>query len=122
LPIIDANGGGVSVTACGCEKYMRLLRYGQYGQVGVDGVWRDKDTTKSTTKASNEALNEALDEALENKLLAEINNNPYIKQADLSKILNVSRATVQRMIKEKTETGVLNRIGGKRYGYWEVHQ
>jgi predicted HTH transcriptional regulator len=80
LPIIDANGGGVSVTACGCEKYMRLLRYGQYGQVGVDGVWRDKDTTKITTKASNEALNEALDEALENKLLAEINNNPYIKQ------------------------------------------
>jgi ATP-dependent DNA helicase RecG len=122
LPIIDANGGGVSVTACGCEKYMKLLRYGQYGQVGVDGVWRDKDTTKSTTKASNEALNEALDEALENKLLAEINNNPYIKQADLSKILNVSRATVQRMIKEKTETGVLNRIGGKRYGYWEVRQ
>jgi ATP-dependent DNA helicase RecG len=55
-------------------------------------------------------------------LLAEINNNPYIKQADLSKILNVSRATVQRMIKEKTETGVLNRIGGKRYGYWEVRQ
>jgi hypothetical protein len=26
------------------------------------------------------------------------------------------------MIKEKTEAGVLNRIGGKRYGYWEVRQ
>lgn len=23
---------------------MSLLRYGQYGQVGVDGVWREKDT------------------------------------------------------------------------------
>lgn len=43
LPIIDASGGGVSVTAYGCEKYLKLLRYGQYGQVGADGVWRDKN-------------------------------------------------------------------------------
>ena len=42
-PIIDASGGGVSVTAYGCEKYLKLLRYGQYGQVGADGVWRDKN-------------------------------------------------------------------------------
>lgn len=28
LPIIDASGGGVSVTAYGCEKYLKLLRYG----------------------------------------------------------------------------------------------
>jgi ATP-dependent DNA helicase RecG len=67
-------------------------------------------------------LDEALDEALETKLLIEINKNPYVKQSDLSRILNVSRATVQRMIKEKTDAGILNRKGGKRYGYWEVHQ
>jgi ATP-dependent DNA helicase RecG len=44
LPVIDANGGGVSVSAFGCEKYRKLLRYGQYGQVGADGVWRSNDT------------------------------------------------------------------------------
>lgn len=43
LPVIDAKNDGVSITATGCEKYMSLLRYGQYGQVGVDGVWRDKE-------------------------------------------------------------------------------
>ena len=42
LPVIDATGGGVSVSASGCEKYLKLLRYGQYGQVGADGVWRNK--------------------------------------------------------------------------------
>jgi predicted transcriptional regulator len=52
-------------------------------------------------------------------LLVEINKNPHVKQADLSKILNVSRGTVQRMIKEKTDAGILKRKGGKRYGYWE---
>lgn len=43
LPIIDAGNGGVSVSATGCEQYMLILRYGQYGQVGADGVWRNKE-------------------------------------------------------------------------------
>lgn len=43
LPIIDAENGGVSISAYGCEKYMSMLRYGQYGQVGADGIWRNKE-------------------------------------------------------------------------------
>ena len=43
LPMIDAENGGVSVSASGCEQYMSMLRYGQYGQVGADGVWRNKE-------------------------------------------------------------------------------
>ena len=43
LPIIDAENGGVSVSAVGCEQYMSILRYGQYGQVGTDVVWRNKE-------------------------------------------------------------------------------
>lgn len=38
LPIIDAGGGGVSATAYICGKYLKLLRFGQYGQVGTDGI------------------------------------------------------------------------------------
>lgn len=53
LPIIDAENGGVSVSAVGCEKYMSLLRYGQYGQVGVDGVWRDKESEDEGLKHSS---------------------------------------------------------------------
>ena len=40
LPIIDAENGGVSVSASGCEQYMSILRY---GQVGADGVWKNKE-------------------------------------------------------------------------------
>ncbi|MCM1552402.1 MAG: putative DNA binding domain-containing protein [Butyrivibrio sp.] len=43
LPLIDAENGGVSINASGCEKYMSILRYGQYGQVGADGIWRSKE-------------------------------------------------------------------------------
>lgn len=52
LPVIDAENNGVSISATGCEKYMSMLRYGQYGQIGADGVWRnkEKDTKKSDDK------------------------------------------------------------------------
>lgn len=52
LPTIDAENGGVSVSASGCEQYMSMLRYGQYGQVGADGVWRikEKDIKKTGDK------------------------------------------------------------------------
>ncbi len=43
LPLIDAENGGVSISASGCEKYMFMLRYGQYGQGGADGIWRNKE-------------------------------------------------------------------------------
>lgn len=49
LPIIDAENGGVSVSAVGCEQYMSILRYGQYGQVGADGVWRNKEKESKKT-------------------------------------------------------------------------
>jgi ATP-dependent DNA helicase RecG len=66
--------------------------------------------------------NEALGETLETKLIVIIENNPYIKQVDLIKELNISRATVQRIIKKMTDAGTLSRIGGKRYGHWEIKQ
>lgn len=50
LPTIDAENGGVSVCARGCEQYMSILRYGQYGQVGADGVWRDKKSASEELK------------------------------------------------------------------------
>ena len=38
-----------------CEQYMSMLRYGQYGQVGADGVWRnkEKDIKKPTIKTDD---------------------------------------------------------------------
>ena len=51
LPVIDAENGGVSIRAAGCEKYMSVLRYGQYGQVGADGVRRGKEAEEHPKSA-----------------------------------------------------------------------
>ncbi len=56
LPVIDAQNGGVSICATGCEKYISVLRYGQYGQVGADGVRRD--TEKNNSIISDERIKE----------------------------------------------------------------
>lgn len=50
LPVIDAENGGVSISAMGCEKYISLLRYGQYGQIGVDGVWRIREDDETLNR------------------------------------------------------------------------
>ena len=56
LPLIDAENGGVSINASGCEKYMSMLRYGQYGQVGVDGIWRDKENVSKKSGDKKAAI------------------------------------------------------------------
>ena len=64
--------------------------------------------------------NEALDEALENRIIAEIKNDSYVKQEDLIKMLNVSRVSVQRSMKILQVNGCIQRVGGKRFGHWEI--
>ena len=62
------------------------------------------------------------DEALEQRLIALIKGNPQITQRALSDELSVSRATVQRLCKELSDKGLMERKGGKRFGYWEIHE
>ncbi|MDE6728246.1 MAG: winged helix-turn-helix transcriptional regulator [Oscillospiraceae bacterium] len=71
-------------------------------------------------KHQNEALGDALDEALENKIIAEIKNDPNVKQEDLIKILNTSRASVQRSMKNLHTSGRIQHVGGKCFGHWEI--
>lgn len=37
-------------------------------------------------------------------------------------MLNTSRATLQRLMKELENSQHIERKGGKRYGYWEVKE
>lgn len=59
-------------------------------------------------------------EALDNRIIAEIRNDLSVKQEDLIKKLNVSRASVQRSMKKLQTSGRIQRMGGKRYGHWNI--
>ena len=65
--------------------------------------------------------NEALDEALETKIVMLMKTNAKIKQTEIAEELKVSRATVQRAIQVLVEKQAIERVGGKRYGSWQVN-
>ena len=63
---------------------------------------------------------DALDEALELRLFDALREGASLDQIELSKILGVSRTTVQRCFKRLLRAGKVVRVGGKRFGHWEV--
>ena len=65
--------------------------------------------------------NEALDEALKNQILKILQENPSITQKDIVQSLEISRASVQRIMTALVKQGKIERINSKRYGHWEVH-
>ena len=66
--------------------------------------------------------NEALDEALETKIIDLLIENNKLSQMDIVNRLGYSRASVQRTMKKLIENGIIERKGGKRFGFWEIHK
>ena len=106
LPTIDAENGGVSIRAVGCEKYMSLLRYGQYGQVGADGVWRNK--TDSNKKRDGNKLNEDInliqknERSLKEVLKEVLNQKDYEKTLPLIEYLENNASITTQTVKQIT--------------------
>ena len=64
----------------------------------------------------------ALDDALARKILEVLTEDPRISQISLSEKLSLARRSVQRKMDELKNVGRIERIGGKRYGYWKIHR
>ena len=47
---------------------------------------------------------------------------PKITMPEIAKKLNVTKRTIERAVKSLREENRLERKGGKRYGYWGVHE
>lgn len=82
------------------------------------------DTLKETTMVGKEENSKApirqTDGVLEKKILTLLKAEPTTTQMNLSKKLRIPYRTLQRKMKELQKAGKIERIGGKRYGYWEV--
>ena len=48
--------------------------------------------------------------------------NPSVTQAELASVMNISRRSIQLLMKELTERGVIERVGSKKVGSWIVKQ
>ena len=71
-------------------------------------------------KRQGEALNEALNDALNKTILEALMMDPGLKQKALAEVVGVSRSTIQRVMLDLQNKGILIRKGGKKKGYWEI--
>lgn len=120
---MERQGSGLSKIRTGYENAANY-------RVGMEPVFRSNHV-EFTVKLPNlnfkalgdEALNEALNEALTEKqkfLLNILQSNPAITQKEMIEKTSMSRSSVQRIIKELTEMGRLERVGSKKTGGWIV--
>ena len=71
------------------------------------------------TKKEKVRFNETLS-SLQNSIISLIQDEPTITQETLSKLLNTTKRTIQRNIKELIDQGILKRSGSNRQGRWDV--
>lgn len=76
----------------------------------------------SDAKAQNVTIDVTKDVAIEMKILALINENASITTTEMAKLLSVNRRTIQRGLNVLKSEHIIERKGGKRYGYWEVYE
>ncbi len=82
-----------------------------------------KFSALQSAKVSNaKALNVTKDVTIEMKILDLIKENAFITTTEMVRQLSVNRRTIQRGLDVLKSKHVIERKGGKRYGYWEVQE
>ena len=64
--------------------------------------------------------NVGLEVGLTEKIIELISDNSEIKMSEMAEKLEVTTRTIEREMKKMRESGRVIRVGGKRYGHWEV--
>lgn len=72
-------------------------------------------------KGQNEPLDEPKEDLLTAKIIRLLRDNPKATYDDLVIELNVSRSTIKRAMGNLVTDGHIVRVGGKRYGHWEIN-
>ena len=61
-------------------------------------------------------------ESSEHRIISLIKNNPHIKLEDIGNELGVSLRTGKSLIAVLNQNKKIERIGGKKYGYWKINE
>lgn len=72
-------------------------------------------------KGQNEPLGEPKENLLIDKIIMFLRDNPKATYDNLVTELSVSRSTIKRAMGNLVTDGHIVRVGGKRYGHWEIN-
>jgi len=102
LPVYELHGNGLRVRFAALQSAVIEQSKAPNGQGDQKNVQKEND--------------------IENRVLALIEANKSITMSQVADQLEVSYKTVQRFMDKMKQTGCIERIGCKRYGYWEIHR
>lgn len=71
-------------------------------------------------QTDNRTQDVGLDVGLERTVIDEIRTHPKIRMSEIAVKFQVTKRTVERVFSKLTQQGRIARIGGKRFGHWEV--
>ena len=80
----------------------------------------DHNVQNIVAKRQSATENDALDDALTLRIIDIIKKDPHVTQLKMVEELKVPRRTLQRKMTELQDMGKIVRVGGKRYGYWDI--
>lgn len=83
----------------------------------VSGKNMGKTTRKTTTKTTRKTTTKTTD-----KILSAIKKNPTITNQQLSDLLGITINGVHYHIEKLKKDNIIERNGGRKYGYWEILQ
>ena len=72
-------------------------------------------------KGHSAKMDGTLDDTMALKIIEKIRSKPDITLDQLSEEVGIARRTLVRYMSVLKETGRIERVGGKRYGHWEVN-
>ncbi len=123
---IESWGRGIQKICDACKNLgadgPEYIVHGEDIMVKFHALQSAKVPDPKAPKGHGEPLDELMEGPLEEKILQLIRNMPNCTYDALAESLEVSRSTVKRTIKLLAEQGKIERIGGKRYGHWEIHE
>ena len=80
-----------------------------------------KDDANEANPDANEANPDVKSDSIEEMILGYIREDPKTTQKQIAAKAGVSRATIQRAMKNMADKGILIRIGATR-GYWQIRK
>lgn len=123
------RAGYIEAWGRGIQKIMEACRElgtpdPEYTVLGDDLTVKFTALQNAPEQAPNSPIRHAggIDGSLAEKILALMIERPKITQGELAERLAVPLRTLQRAIKELKSAGMIVRVGGNRFGHWEIHR
>ena len=88
--------------------------------VDVISLYGEKPSDKSSETSWQMYHVDTLDDTFESAILAPLRDDPSMQQAEIAERIGKSLPTVKRAMKRLSDSGAVRRVGGRRFGKWEI--